>query len=311
MGKKGTFPCGCPFRLAVGTVQSILGKLKAIFALYGKGQVWDAGEGKGNPVESPSVRKYVKALQLEQSRSHVSAKQATPLFIGKLRQVAFFIDDQLKESVLTPSRRFILLRDQAFFKVQFFSGDRANDLGLCLSQEVVSLPDGQGLVFTHTVGKTLGTGRVNRFLLPRVKDNVMCPVAAIRVYIEGALDMGVDLRSGYLFRTLDHSKSIVIDEPVTSSAMCDRLKKYLTNLGIYEGETPHGMRGACAITLVSSGAATGDVMDHIGWASEASYKRYSRLGKMLGKGSVANVMAGVAKGNFDYSETVYNHLTGF
>ena len=48
-------------------------------------------------------------------------------------------------------------------------------------------------------------------------------------------------------------------------------------------------------------------MDHIGWASEASYKRYSRLGKMLGKGSVANVMAGVAKGNFDYSETVYNH----
>ena len=90
MGKKGKFPCGCPFRLAVSTVQSILGKLKAIFALYGKGQVWDAGEGKGNPVESPSVRKYVKALQLEQSRSHVSGKTGNTVIYWEIKAGRIF-----------------------------------------------------------------------------------------------------------------------------------------------------------------------------------------------------------------------------
>lgn len=30
-GVKGCFPCGCPFRLAAGTVDSLIGKLRAIF----------------------------------------------------------------------------------------------------------------------------------------------------------------------------------------------------------------------------------------------------------------------------------------
>ena len=56
-------------------------------------------------------------------------------------------------------------------------------------------------------------------------------------------EFGIDLSCGYLFRTLDSSRKIVLDKPVSSNVMYDRLKKYLKEVGIDAGETPHGMRG--------------------------------------------------------------------
>jgi len=32
-------------------------------------------------------------------------------------------------------------------------------------------------------------------------------------------------------------------------------------------------------------------MNHIGWSSNASYQRYSRLSQMVGRGSVSTIMA--------------------
>jgi hypothetical protein len=48
-----------------------------------------------------------------------------------------------------------LYRNQAWWKIQFFAGDRAGDLALVVAQEVNFLTDGSGLVFQHTFGKTL------------------------------------------------------------------------------------------------------------------------------------------------------------
>ena len=86
--------------------------------------------------------------------------------------------------------------------------------------------------------------------------------------------MGIDLSKGYVFRTLDDSRSMVTEDPVSFSTMFMRLKYYLGLLNIDEGETPHGIRGACAISLALSGAATEDIMSHVGWSSDFTYKRY-------------------------------------
>jgi len=81
--------------------------------------------------------------------------------------------------------------------------------------------------------------------------------------MEGSRLLGVDLRLGYLFRTLSSSRQEVTDNPVSSHGMYERLKKYLVDLGLYEGETPHGIRGACAITLaLSGGVNTGGDASH-------------------------------------------------
>lgn len=135
------------------------------------GSSWDPFTFSGNPICSPELERYLRAVQLEQSKSHVVQKQAKPLFLDKLRSISAQIKDMLKESHLKASDRYILLRDQAFFKVQYFSGDRANVLWLCLSQEVKQFLKGNGLLFSHTVDKTLGKGKLNEFCLSRIKNS--------------------------------------------------------------------------------------------------------------------------------------------
>ncbi len=62
------------------------------------------------------------------------------------------------------------------------------------------------------------------------------------------------------------------------------LKKYLRLLGMFEGETPHGLRGGCAVTMLATGAAQ-DVVDlkaHIGWRSDSMPHRYARADMLEG-----------------------------
>ena len=127
LGRKYIQICDCPVRLAAGTVKSFIAQLKDILRQIGRGSVWHVGAQMGNPVCCPSVLLYAKAVVKEQSISHVPIKQAVPIFPGKLEKIYVFIAQKLQSS-LTPSARFILARDQAFFKIQFFGGDRANDL---------------------------------------------------------------------------------------------------------------------------------------------------------------------------------------
>ena len=136
-------------------------------------------------------------------------------------------------------------------------------------------------MFTHTVGKTLSNGKINEFSLLRMDEKVVCPVTGLEKYVQEALLMGVDLSTGYLFRPLDHSGKYVLDAHVTTPLMQSRLKYYLRSLGIDEGETIHGIRGGCAMTMSVMGCGNReDVMDHVGWFSKKSLERYSRLGKM-------------------------------
>lgn len=76
------------------------------------------------------------------------------------------------------------------------------------------------------------------------------------------------------------------------------MKGYLRTLGIDEGETPHSLRGGCAITLAVNGCGnTRDIMDQAGWFSKDSFLRYSRLEKMVDVGCVSNMFKQVASSN--------------
>ena len=307
LGKIGIFPCSCPCRLSAGTVQSLIGQLNSIFQAFGKGSTWHEETKRGNPASSGEVQRYLKATKLEQSIAHVLQKQAKPLFLEKLKVLCNYFDRHLNSGLSAPDK-FLVLRDQAFFKVQFFSGDRANDLSLCLTQEIKRLPDGKGFLFCHTVGKTLGNGKVNEFSLLRVEDNSICPVHAIESYIQGAKELGITLNTGYLFRILDSKRKVVSDNPVTSSSMSERLKTYLQKLEIYDGETPHSFRAACAITLALSGTLQEEVMSHVGWSAKSSFEKYSRYSKMVGRHSVGQIMANVVKNDPNSAEGVFEGL---
>ena len=137
------------------------------------------------------------------------------------------------------------------------------------------MPDGKGFLFCHTVGKALGNGRVNKFAV--MKDISISPVHAIETYVQGAKELGMSLNTGYPSRTLDGTRKIITDHPVTSSSKGDRLKMYLQKLQIFEGETTHSFKAACALS-----GALQEVVNHVGWSSSSSFERYSRYSKMMG-----------------------------
>ena len=52
---------------------------------------------------------------------------------------------------ISPTDMFVLLRDQAYFKALFFSGDRPGDLGQVKTPEILRFPNNDGLLFNHVL----------------------------------------------------------------------------------------------------------------------------------------------------------------
>ncbi|RUA05683.1 MAG: hypothetical protein DSY43_04120 [Gammaproteobacteria bacterium] len=71
------------------------------------------------------------------------------------------------ENAPTPTQRFIIARDQAYFKTAFFSGDRPGDLGQIKVPEILRFPNDDGFLFSHVWGKTLRDGDENVFGIRR------------------------------------------------------------------------------------------------------------------------------------------------
>ena len=129
-GMSGLHDCGCPCMFAAATVDCYVGMLRSIFNNAGRRLV-------DNPCDSSDVKGWVKACALEQQRHRVPVKQALPTFTTHLRllvkEIMFRLASLPSCEPFFPTK-FLLLRDWAFFLVQWFSGDRAGDLGRALAK---------------------------------------------------------------------------------------------------------------------------------------------------------------------------------
>ena len=128
IGQAGRYTCGCPIRLSYKTVDSYIGKLRAILHSIGRDGVWDKRLGLGNPASDKSVKDFLRLVTVEQLQARVTPKQATPFFVDKLTQLCSHLDKKLR-NLDRAIDRFVIARDQAYFKLAFFSGDRPEDLG--------------------------------------------------------------------------------------------------------------------------------------------------------------------------------------
>ena len=72
--------------------------------------------------------------------------------MDKLSQLTAHIDRNLQFTTITPTQRFILARDQAYFKAVFFSGDRPGDMGQVKVPEILRFPNDDGFLFNHVWG---------------------------------------------------------------------------------------------------------------------------------------------------------------
>ena len=101
--------------------------------------------------------------------------------------------------------------------------------------------------------------------------------------------MGLDLQSGFLFRTTYGNS--VTEEPFVGPAVYNRLKLYLQKINADEGETPHSSRAGCSITLSLLGVHKEDISRHVGWANTRMVDFYNDLRDTLKPSSSAATLA--------------------
>ena len=144
LGEKNASSCVCPKRLAYGSIDSIIGKLRAIFNKYGRSAIDSLFPGIANPAASPLVKSYFSAVREEQLAARVMQRQAESFFLQDLVFLSSEITKRMNIHVRSSTQLFVLARDQAFFKVQFFGGDRARDLGRMKTKEILYFPEKKG-----------------------------------------------------------------------------------------------------------------------------------------------------------------------
>ena len=66
LGKKGSFKCGCPLTPSYNTVNSYIGKLRAIFHVVGRRGEWDLRLDLGNPAADSLVKDYLRLVTTKQ-----------------------------------------------------------------------------------------------------------------------------------------------------------------------------------------------------------------------------------------------------
>ena len=125
----------------------------------------------------------------------VTPKQASPFFVDKLTQLSDHIDRNLRSLNITPAQRFILTRDQTYFKAAVFSGDRPGDMGQVKIPEILRFSNDDGFLFNHVWGKTLRDGDDNVFGIKRNSQAKICPAQGIEHYIAVAQQLRIDLTS--------------------------------------------------------------------------------------------------------------------
>ena len=191
--------------------------------------------------------------------------------------------------------KFLFARDCAYFSVLSHSGGRGGDIGLIKANRLFDLPDKSGIVISQIEGKTAKIDHPNNVVILRSKDPDICPVRYLRIYMEIASIVGVNLAEGFVFRSRDTKTLEISDKPVTSSGMTDRLRTHLKAVNLYAGETaPSGRRGL-AITLRMLGLDDNSISSHIGWQSESMINRYDRIGNLIGPQAVATKLSNAAE----------------
>ena len=236
------------------------------------------------------VLEILKYIQSEQSQARASPKQATPVFFDKYKKLVYHLRQLLLGNNISPSERYIYARDLAFFSLDFFSGDRASDLGRIKTVDVLKHPDGSSLLFHQRVDKTL-RGKISRaFAFKQTAYPAICPVRNLQFFVELCNSMRLDLSAGFLFLPTS-KKGGVINAPVLASTVQARLTKYLSSLGINDGETAHGFRSGTSILLRLLGVSREDVAKHIGWKSTALVDFYTQGDKVISADTSSNTLA--------------------
>lgn len=227
---------------------------------------WHRDHGFVDPTRAPVVRKVLKGIQA----LHPSVeKQATPLQLTKLGQVADWLDSAISAAQIRGDHASALrhLRDRSLVLLGFWRGFRGDEL-LRLQVEHLRVVSGEGMSCflsqskgdRENVGKTFRVPALSRW----------CPVAATEAWIAAA-----SLVDGPLLRRVDRWGRIA-DEAMHINSFIALLRRVFTHAGLpapdaYSG---HSLRRGFAGWASANGWDVKTLMEYVGWKDVHSVLRY-------------------------------------
>ncbi|NHZ66580.1 MULTISPECIES: site-specific integrase [Massilia] len=227
---------------------------------------WHLDQGFPDPTKAPVVRKVLRGIQaLHPGRE----KQARPLQLDQLEQLAQWLDAGITEAVVAGNRPAHLrhTRDKAMLLLGFWRGFRGDELTR-LQVEYIDAVPGEGMTcfLPHTKGDRRYKG--TNFKAPALAK--LCPVSAYIEWVslagltEGAVFRGIDrwghVRSGGL-----HINSLV---PLLRSLFSD------AGIAVAEQYSGHSLRRGFAQWATSNGWDIKMLMQYVGWKNVQSALRY-------------------------------------
>ena len=114
-------------------MDSYIGKLRSVFNKLGC-------VGMSNPFSHPTINEYLKFVREEQAQQSLRPRQAVPLFYDKSVCLITYLCGLIAESSeFSPLNNYLIVRDITFFVVEFYTGDKASNLGGLQVHQVFSL----------------------------------------------------------------------------------------------------------------------------------------------------------------------------
>ena len=158
------------------------------------------------------------------------------------------------------------------------------------------------------MGKTLREKFSRAFAVKQTANPAICPVRNLQFFVDLCTAMNVDLSAGFLFRPTAQ-KGGILNVPLLVSTVQARLIKYLSSLGINEGESVLGFRAGNSILLRLLGVSKEKVAKHIGWKCTALVDYYTaQVQKVMNSSAVSDALARstIDNGNGSPAELLVN-----
>ena len=132
----------------------------------------------------PCVKEYLKFVREEQAQQPLQPRQAVLLFYHKFTRL--IADGNLRGliaegSVPSPLNKYLLVRNKTFFVIDFYTGDRASDLGRLKADQLFRLRDREGFLLNFTFSKMRRAGQLRPFALLRIPNVPVCPVFLVEL----------------------------------------------------------------------------------------------------------------------------------
>ena len=239
-------------------VAGAISHLSTLFESLGRRGPYDPSSGLGNPCNSSEVRRYQKGYSRELWHAGYQESSAVPTTRPKLEAVVTQITGEISLTH-SPLQNLCLERDALLLLYSWDSAMRGKEGGsLCLfdlhtADKVQIFPNAFSpnsplptvLLVLPTHGtKTNKRGRAHQDPIRidlQPTGSAFCFITRLWSFMEYSHLHGLTI-SHYLFRPLDASRSGFKEAAYSSSSLNHMYKGRLSGLGLFSGETPHGLR---------------------------------------------------------------------